>query len=133
MSLPWIRFDTSLPDHPKILALLELKEGHRAAFVYCCGLAYAGKHGTDGFIPREAISRLNGRVVDAERLVEVGLLQDVPGGWTVNGWAEKQESNEETQQRSARAKAAAAARWAKKNGDATPPASGNSGRQVRLA
>jgi hypothetical protein len=134
MSLPWIRFDTSLPDHPKVLALLEMKDGHRAAFVYCCALAYAGKHGTDGFIPREAISRINGRVADAERLVDVGLLDAIPGGWTVNGWAEKQESTEETQQRRARAQAAAAARWSKKKGDdGDPPASSSSGRPVRLA
>jgi hypothetical protein len=65
-----------------------MKDGRAAAFVYCCGLAYSGKHGTDGFIPASALPRLNGRKVDAERLVEAGLWHAVEGGWDVNGWAE---------------------------------------------
>jgi hypothetical protein len=88
MGLPWIRFDTSLPDNPKILLLCSVKDGHRAAFVYCCGLAYVGKHGTDGFIPTEALTRLNGRTPDAARLVDVGLWRSLPGGWEVHGWSE---------------------------------------------
>lgn len=60
MGLPWIRFDTALPDHPKILALLTEKRGRGAGFVYVCGLAYAGKHGTDGFLPTESVPRING-------------------------------------------------------------------------
>lgn len=92
MSLPWVRFDTSLPDHPKILALLELKDGHRSAFVYCCALAYAGKHGTDGLISRPSLSRINGRPADADRLVQVGLLDDEgEDGWRIHNWANRQE------------------------------------------
>ena len=94
--LPWVRFDTTLPDHPKILQLCSVKDGHRAAFVYCCGLAYAGKHGTDGFIPGEAIDRCNGKPADAARLVDVGLWRTVPGGWEIHGWTEYQQSNDST-------------------------------------
>jgi hypothetical protein len=111
--LPWVRFDTSLPDHPKILDLVDTKGGRESGFVYCCGLAYAGKHGTDGFLPRSVLSRINGRPADAERLVTVGLWIDVPGGWQIHGWAERQESTDETQARRERAQKAAAARWAK--------------------
>ena len=115
MSLPWIRLDTAMPDNPKILDLIDgHKEGRAAAFVWVCSLAYAGKHGTDGFISRSALSRLNGRPADAKLLVAVGLWKDEAGvGWTINGWAEFQESNEETKARSDRARKAAFARWGK--------------------
>lgn len=112
-NLPWVRFDTSLPDNPKILELVEIKDGRSAAFVYCCSLAYAGKHGTDGFIPKWALSRINGRPVDAVKLVAVRLWNEVDGGWEINGWAERQESTDETQARRERAQKAAAARWDK--------------------
>jgi hypothetical protein len=124
--LPWIRFDTSLPDNPKILLLCSVKDGHRAAFVYCCSLAYAGKHGTDGFIPREALTRINGRTADADRLVDVDLWKPHPGGWDINGWSDKQESTDETKARSERAKAAAAKRWSQEK-------AAEGGPQMRLA
>ena len=114
MSLPWIRLDTALPDHPKILALVDgHKEGRASAFVHICAMAYAGRHGTDGFIPREALSRINGRSSDADRLCEAGLWHKEDGGWTINGWTEYQASDASTQERSERAKKAAAARWGK--------------------
>ena len=111
MALTWIRLDTALPDNPKVLGLLEVKEGHRAAFVYICGLAYAGKHGTDGFLPTACLARINGRRADAQKLVTFGLWQPVMGGWEVNGWSEFQLSNEETQNRRKKAQAAANVRW----------------------
>jgi hypothetical protein len=63
--LPWVRFDTSMPDNPKILELVSMREGRAAAFVYCCGLAYSGKHGTDGFLPAAALACLARRDGDA--------------------------------------------------------------------
>jgi len=123
-NLPWIRFDTSLPDNPKILELVEMRDGRAAAFVYCCSLAYAGKHGTDGFIPKWALSRINGRPADAQRLIDVRLWHEVEGGWEVNGWAERQESNDETQARKERAQKAAAARWAKEKAPQPRPLRG---------
>jgi hypothetical protein len=115
MSLPWIRLDTALPDHPKILALVEgSKDGRASAFVHICAMAYAGRHGTDGFIPREALPRINGRAADAQRLVDSGLWHKEEGGWTIHGWTEKQASDEDTQARSERARKAAAVRWGKK-------------------
>lgn len=115
MSLPWIRLDTALPDHPKILALVDgSKDGRASAFVHICAMAYAGRHGTDGFIPKEALSRINGRSADAVRLCDVGLWKDLGHGWMINGWDEYQQSTEETKARSDRAKKAAEIRWGKK-------------------
>lgn len=122
MPLPWVRLDTSLPDNPKILALIDShKDGRASAFVYLCSLTYSGKHGLDGFIPRECLSRsLHGKPDDARRLVTASLWRETPAGWEINGWDEFQESNGETKDRSARARAAAQARWAKARGEVAP-------------
>src|SRR6185437_16440292 len=87
------------------------KDGHRAGLVYICSLGYSGAHGTDGFIPREALPFIHGRQADANRLVMHGFWREQPGGWLINGWNEFQESNAETQERRKRAQAAAMARW----------------------
>ena len=113
MGLPWIRLDTSMPDNPKILGLLTEPSGHQAAFVWICCMAYAGKHETAGFIPREAATRVHGRTADFKRLCTVGLLTEGPGGWDINGWDEFQLSDEAAQVRRDKAKKAAAARWSK--------------------
>lgn len=113
MGLPWIRLDTSMPDNPKILGLLDERDGHRAAFVWVCCLAYAGKHGTDGFIPRAAMPFVHGRSADFARLVACSALNQVAGGWEIHGWSEFQESSEDSQKRRERAQRAAAIRWSK--------------------
>jgi hypothetical protein len=87
------------------------KDGHRAALVYLCGLAYSGAHGTDGFISREALPFIHGRQSDAERLCRHVFWRAQTGGWLINGWTEFQESSVETQERRKRAQAGAAARW----------------------
>ena len=113
MALPWVRLDTAFFDHPKILGLAS--EGqYRPIVLHLAGMAYAGKHGTDGFIPREAIPILLGRKVDADQLVHAGLWHANAGGWDINGWDEYQISDEETKKRRDKAKTAAAARWSKK-------------------
>jgi hypothetical protein len=113
MPLPWIRLDTAMPDHPKIIELVDHHgdAGMAAAFVWVCSLAYSGKHGTDGFLTKNVLARLNGKVKHARLLTEVGLWKDEGIGWTINGWAEYQESNEETQKRSERGRLAALKRW----------------------
>ena len=113
MGLPWIRLDTSMPDNPKLLGLLAEKDGHRAAFVWVCCMAYAGKHETAGFIPREAVVKLNGRNTDMARLVAHDLLTANAGGWDINGWDEFQLSSEDALRRKEKAKRAAAVRWSK--------------------
>lgn len=90
MGLPWVRLDSSMPDNPKILRLASTPAGKAAAFVWLCSLAYSGKHETDGYIPREALSRVNGSMADARRLVEAGLWDEGERGWHIHGWAEFQ-------------------------------------------
>jgi len=109
--LPWVRLDTTFPSNPKLLAMLAEQNGHRAGLVYLCGLSYCGAHGTDGFLPREALIFIHGRRSDADRLVRHGFWWPQPGGWLINGWEEFQEVSEETRARRVRAQAGAAARW----------------------
>ena len=113
MPLPWVRLDTAFPYNPKLLAMVAEKDGHRAGLVYLCSLAYSGAHGTDGFIPHEALRFIHGRAADAARLIENGFWRVQPGGWLINGWTDFQESNVETQERRKRAQAAAQSRWEK--------------------
>lgn len=118
MALPWVRLDTAFPSNPKLLAMLAEKDGHRAAVVYVCGLAWSGSHGTAGFITDEALPFIHARLTDAERLVRHGFWQREHGGWLVNGWEEFQGAGEEEQARRDKARKAAKARWDKRGGDA---------------
>jgi hypothetical protein len=117
-TLAWVRLDTAMPRNQKILTLASMKDGHRAAFVYVCSLSYAGEQGTDGFIPAPALMMIHGRQADADRLCEVGLWHARSGGWLINDWADYQQTNAETQERTKRARLAAEARWGKGKTDA---------------
>lgn len=110
MGLPWVRLDTQFPANPKILGLIEEKK-FRAAFVWTASLAYAGSHGTDGFLPTSCLPFLHASKADAKSLVEARLWLECIGGWEINSWAEFQPSNAETQERKKRAQAAAMRRW----------------------
>lgn len=110
MGLPWVRLDTQFPSNPKILGLIEDKK-YRAAFVWTASLAYAGAHGTDGFLPASCLPFLHATKTDAKHLVEARLWLECVGGWEINSWAEFQPSNQETQDRKKRAKDAAMQRW----------------------
>jgi hypothetical protein len=111
MPLPWVRLDTAFPYNPKLLAMVAEKDGHRAGLVYLCSLSYAGAHGTDGFIPCEALPFIHGRPADAARIVRNGFWHEQPGGWLIHDWDYFQESGEETQGRRQRAQDAARKRW----------------------
>lgn len=139
MPLPWVRLDTSMPDHPKIIALCSRgNTGMAAAFLWVCSLAYAGKHGTDGLITRAVLPRINGKAALAVLLVEYRLWETHPDGWRIHDYEEYQmllvtevsmrqiasiggaaaAARMTPEQRSDRARKAAAARW---NGHGPPP------------
>jgi hypothetical protein len=113
MGLPWIRMDTSMFDHPKMLGLFDSGD-YRAVVVHLAAMAYCGKHSTSGFIPREVLRRIEGRVTEARRLVEADLWTENAGGWDINGWDEYQLSDEDAVKRREKAKNAAAIRWSKR-------------------
>lgn len=113
MGLPWIRLDTTIADHPKILELVDDK-AFQAAFAHVMAMTYCGKHGTDGFISRSSLPFIHARKADADRLVKVGLWHEERGGWLINGWDEYQLSDDDAKKRRERAQKAAAARWGPK-------------------
>lgn len=112
MGLPWIRLDTQFASNPKVLSLLADKK-YRAAFSYVAALGYSGAHGTDGFLPELCLPFVHATKADAAGLVDVGLWNECPGGWEINGWSEFQQSDEDAQKRRERAQKGAAARWSK--------------------
>lgn len=113
-TLAWVKLSTEFPRNHKTLALLDMKDGHRAGFVYLSSLCYAGEQGTDGFIPRPGLLYAHGRPQDADKLVDVGLWVPTPGGFQIHDWADHQQTNAETAERTRKAKLAAEIRWAKR-------------------
>ena len=102
MGLPWVRLDTQFPSNPKVLELAAAKQ-FQAAFTYLCSLAYAGQHGTDGFIPSNSLPFIHGGRAQANQLVAVGLWVLAPNGWLINGWDEFQVSDDAARKRRERA------------------------------
>ena len=96
MSLPWVRLDTNIASHDKILTLLSHRGGRGIAFSYLCSIAYSGLNGTDGHIPFAALPFIHATKRDMEILVEVGLLAPNPRGWTVINYAERQQLSNAT-------------------------------------
>lgn len=114
MGLQWVRLDTQFPSNPKVLELAARKKW-RAAFVYLGSLAYCGQHGTDGYVPTNALPFIHATRADAAELVDVGLWLTAPGGWEINGWMEFQISDDESKERRSRqeqaSKKANCVRW----------------------
>jgi len=119
--LPWVRLATDLPENPKILELLSKRDGAKAAFVYTCGLAYCGKKGTYGFIPKAALPFIHAAPKHAKMLVDAGLWVESENalqgpqqvGWQVHDWDAYQPTAEYVQKRKTKARNAALARWGK--------------------
>lgn len=123
MGLPWVRLDTDIFSHPKLLQLQEAGE-YRAIVLHLKAMAYTGKHGLDGFIPDICLRMLGGSSTDAEldaqedakTLLDACLWTAQPGGYSMHGWEKYQAVSEETAARKKHAQKAAQARWAKRNG-----------------
>lgn len=99
-------------DHPKVM-----RAGGDAGWLYVCALGWTNKHLTGGFIPVEVIGRLSDRKAPAKlaaRLVEVGLWDQVDGGYRVHDYDEHNFGAEAKRQaREDKARKAAQARWEK--------------------
>ena len=91
--LPWVRMDTSLPSHPKMLALIHDPSPKRWQAVATVGFAicWAGEHGTDGHIPRTALPFIHATKATAALLVKHGFWEVSPGGWQIRNYVIRQE------------------------------------------
>lgn len=93
MGLPWVRLDSNIAQHDKILALLADPSSKKwqALSSYFCGLAWSGGQGTDGFVPTFALQAVHGTSVTARLLVKHGLWAEGTNGWQIRNYAERQE------------------------------------------
>ena len=92
MSLPWVRLDSNIASHDKVLRLLSQKDGFRAVAIMMFAFGWSGAHGTDGHIPAVALPLIHATDKHAAMLVEVGAWEPAEdGGWLIHNWAERQE------------------------------------------
>ena len=115
MGLRWVRLDSNIASHDKILGLLEERDGVKAAWMYVCALGHCGGHDTDGLVSFQSLPFVHGTRRLAELLVKHGLFRPHPKGWEIPNWDERQQSSGTTQAirdaQSAGAKKANCVRW----------------------
>ena len=86
--MTWVKLDDQFADHPKVVAA-----GPMAAWLYVCGLTYAARLMTDGYIPNAQVRRLadiEGADEQAQRLVDVGLWEVVEDGFQIHDYEDYQ-------------------------------------------
>lgn len=91
MGLPWVRLESNIASHDKILTLVAHRGGKSAAAVYMFSLAWSGAHATDGHIPRAALPLIHGAPADAQRIQAAGLWEPNGDGWNIHNWNQRQE------------------------------------------
>jgi hypothetical protein len=100
--MPWVKLDEAFPEHHKITAA-----GGDAGWLFVCALAYCNRNLTNGFIPDGIVGRLSDRRRPAElvrKLVGVGLLEPVKGGWQIHDYLEYQTSRAKVEEERAKAR-----------------------------
>jgi len=93
MGLPWVRLDSNIASHDKILRLLSDPSPKRWQAVASCMFAfgYSGGHGTDGVIVTAALPMVHGTPATAKLLVRYGLWDEIPEGWRIHNFDDRQE------------------------------------------
>jgi hypothetical protein len=93
MALPWVRLDTNIASHDKILHLLSDPSPKRwqAASSYMFALGWAGGAGTDGHIPVAALPFVHGTTATARLLEKYRLWEEVTAGWQIRNFEQYQE------------------------------------------
>jgi hypothetical protein len=115
--LQWIRLDTTFPDNPKIMDLVDNNQ-HRVVVAHVSMMCHIGKTETDGYFSEGALRRYAITKKDAGIAVECGLWIPKPGGgFAVNDWAESNPVDAAALARSEKARKAAEKRWRNRNGD----------------
>lgn len=96
--LPWVRLDSNIASHDKILALLSdpSPKKWQAAAMYPFALAWSGGQGTDGFIPTTALGMIHGSASAARLLVKYRLWEEGTAGWRIVNYSDRQQLSDET-------------------------------------
>ena len=98
MALPWVRLDSNIHSHDKILALLSdpSPKKWQALAVYVMALGWSGGHGTDGKVPTYALGQVHGTQFSARLLVKYGLWAEHLTGYTIVNFGDRQQLSDET-------------------------------------
>lgn len=93
MALPWVRLDSNIAAHDKILHLISDPSALRwqAAASYMFSLGWSGGQGTDGLVPRAALPMVHGTAKTARLLEKYRLWVEAPGGWEIVNYTQRQE------------------------------------------
>lgn len=93
MPLPWVRLDSNVGQHDKILALKHDPSPRRwqAMASYFVSLAWSGGQGTDGFIPAYALESIHATPQTARILVKYRLWTEGIAGYQIVNFEERQE------------------------------------------
>lgn len=100
MGLPWVRMDTNMPSHDKILGLIAdpSPKKWQAVASYLFSIEWSGGHGTDGRIPAAALPFVHGTTTTARLLVKYRLWVEHTAAWEIKNFAERQQTTETTAQ-----------------------------------
>lgn len=93
MALQWVRLDSNIASHDKILHLLSDPSPKRwqAAASYMFALGWAGASGSDGNVPSAALPFVHGTTMTARLLVKYGLWQEATAGYAIHNFDQRQE------------------------------------------
>ena len=93
MALPWVRLDSNIASHDKILHLLSDPSPKRwqAAASYMFALGWSGGAGTDGNVPSAALAMVHGTQATARLLVKYGLWEEAVAGYRIRNYESRQE------------------------------------------
>lgn len=110
----WMRLDLDFGDHPKIMRLRQHGQ-HAAIALWVEGLAYCGRHLTDGWIPDPWPRQAGYRASAPRALVDVGLWHPLEitddGGWLINDYPDYQLTRTKWEKSVEQRRSAARKRW----------------------
>ena len=97
-SLPWVRTDSNIASHDKILALIDdpSPKKWQALSVYLMSYPWSGGQGTDGIIPKSALKVVHGSPITARLLVKHRLWIECLQGWEIVNFEARQQLSNET-------------------------------------
>ena|SRR5690348_4024007 len=93
MPLPWVRVDSNVAHHDKMLALISDPSPKRwqAVASYFFALGWSGGQGTDGVIPNFALASVHGTTATARLLVKYRLWEEATAGFRIRNFEQRQE------------------------------------------
>lgn len=93
MALPWVRLDSNIPHHDKILQLLSDPSPKRwqACVSYVFSLAWSGGAGTDGVIPRAVLPQIQATSATARLLEKYRLWVQDGSNYVIVNFEQRQE------------------------------------------